>query len=156
MRIRMSDKKAASYPFKANIRSVRVFGNYVYVAGKQDSTEGIWRFPFVGIDSVGTPELFFSISSVYGVGKASVYAITFNSAGDLYAGTDAADAVLIIHPTGASEPLYPGLIVPQPISFAWTSGTDPFLYFSRSGSTNSHTLIRVNTATTSAPNYGVQ
>jgi hypothetical protein len=62
-----------------------------------------------------------------------------------------------VHPDGTFEPFYPGLLLPQPVAFAWGKGS--IMYMSRGGSVNPTILQSINmqTATTpftSAPYYG--
>ncbi len=152
-RIKSTERSVKPFPFTGAVRSVRVFGNYLYLGGKRDSLEKVWRYRIFSADSVGPEEEYFNLSAVYGVNMGGVYAITFNSDGDMYVGTDAADGIRLVHPGGTSEPMYPPLIAPQPIGFAWGSGST--LYYSRGGAAATHVIIWVNAEKTSAPYYGV-
>lgn len=143
-----------SFPFVANVRSVRVFSGAVYAAGLVDTVEGVWKFPIFSSDSLSPGQLYFNNTAYYLGSSKPVYAVTFSSDGDMYVGTDGADGILIVHPGGAVEPLYPGLLSPTPITFAWGKSTE--LYAARQGTVTSHRIIRINTLKQSAPYYGRQ
>ncbi len=147
-------KASKSFPFVANLRTARVYKGYLYVGGKVDPVEGVWRFPIVSADSLGAAEKYFDLSARPGYGQngPGVYAITFNTDGDMYVGTDGPDAILIVHPNGTAEPLYPGLFQPQTLLFAWGKGST--LYAVRSGLGVSHVILKINTQKTGAPYYG--
>lgn len=153
-RIRPSDKNVKSFPFVGNIRSVRVYNDYVYVAANVDSSSGIYRFKIVDADSIGPAEKYFELTGKpgYVYNGYSALAITFNSDGDMYVGTNGPDAMLLVRPDLTYEQYYPGLFKPDAINFAWGKGST--LYVSRGGLTSSHVIISVNTLKTSAPYYG--
>ncbi|MGE5313233.1 MAG: IPT/TIG domain-containing protein [Acidobacteriota bacterium] len=156
-RFKVSDKSVATYPFTALLRSVRVFNGYVYVAGKQDSTEGVWRFKLNADGSLGAAELFFNLSAQpgYMYNGPTANAITFNKKGEMYLGTSGADAILLVAPDGKSaQSYYPGLFTPSTISFAWGKGST--LYAARGGDAAVKTIIKINTLEEGAPYYGAQ
>lgn len=142
------------FPFVANVRTVRVFSGAVYAGGLVDTVEGVWKFPIISSDSLGPGQIYYNNSAHYVTSSPLVYAVTFSSDGDMYVGTDGADGILIVHPGGAVEPLYPGLISPTPITFAWGKGTE--LYVARQGTVATHRIIKINTLKQSAPYYGRQ
>lgn len=150
------------FPFEATIRSVRVFNNSLYVGGAKDATEGVWSFPIISSDSLGSPALYFDMSQNYP--GASVNAITFSADGDLYIGSTVnignPVAIVTVHQDKTSEELYPGLIKtslindagsdadPDIETFAW--GTDNFLYFTQ----RAFTIFKLNMQELGAPHYG--
>ncbi|MDP1678276.1 MAG: IPT/TIG domain-containing protein [Bacteroidota bacterium] len=153
--------KGFFFASNANVRSVRIYKDFLYVGGKVDSIEGVWRAPIDGSGSLGTFQKYFDLSAQpgYSYNGANVTAITFNSDGDLYIGTNGKDGILLVHsssPTTA-EPFYSGLFVAnaENYSFAWGSGTT--LYVTRRNNaiiTISQILIKINTQKQSAPYYG--
>ncbi|MDZ7288568.1 MAG: IPT/TIG domain-containing protein [candidate division KSB1 bacterium] len=150
------DKSVKSFPFKANVRSVRVFDNYVYLAGNRDGKEKVWRMRIVSADEVGAEEEYFDFSATpAGATGAGIYAITFAADGDMYLGTDANEAMFVVHPNKSYEPLYPGLFQPKSLVFAWGKGTELYVTRERTA-TAAQTIIRVNTLKNSAPYYGRQ
>ncbi len=144
------DKTIKSFPFTANIRAVRVIENYLYVGGKRDSLEKVWRFPILSADSLGPVEEYYNLSSYYTPNGPGVQSINFAADGDLYIGTDGADGIIVVHPSKAAEPLYPGLFTPSMVSLAWGKGN--FQYGSRS--VNSPALLKINMLKPGAPYYG--
>jgi hypothetical protein len=66
------NKTVKAFPFVGTARSVRVYSGYLYVGGKRDSLEKVWRFPIV-VDSLGAEEEYFNISSVYGPNSSGVF-----------------------------------------------------------------------------------
>jgi len=147
------DKSIKTVPFKANVRAVRVYNNYLYLGGKRDSLEKVWRLPLVA-DTLGAEEEYFNFSSVYGANGPGVYSLTFSTDGYMYIGTNGADGIVLVRPDRTSEPLYPGLFAPTTVSLAWGQGA--YLYVGKSKSTIDSTsnIFRVNTLKEGAPYYG--
>jgi hypothetical protein len=154
------NKDLVQYPFTANLRTVRVFDNALYVGGLQGSTEGVWKFTIDNEHNIGSPELFFNLTELSAAAK--VNAITFSADGDMYVGTNReTDAIIIVHPDKSSESLYPGVIAAKTdiSTFSWFPGE--FLYFSRSATLDSEgsvllapTVFKLNMQKTGAPYYG--
>lgn len=156
------DGSFKTFPFQANVRSVRVFNNNLYVGGNKDGSEGVWSFPIISSDSIGASSLYYNVSQNYS--GASVNAITFSADGDLYIGstvnTNNPAAIITVHPDKTSEELYAGLIKtslvndansganPDIEAFAW--GTDNFLYFTQRG----FTIFKLDMQKLGAPHYG--
>ncbi|OGU76372.1 MAG: hypothetical protein A2W11_13870 [Ignavibacteria bacterium RBG_16_35_7] len=141
------DKSVTAFPFDANLRTVKIFNNSVYVGGIQNSIEGIWKLDILLDGTLGSSEEYFNFSNSYSGKK--VNAITFAQDGDLYIGTDAEQQIIIVHPNKEFEPLYSGLLKPSEVlSFAWDNSTN--LYYSRAAGVDSTqneitpTIIRMN------------
>jgi hypothetical protein len=166
-RIRLDNKNVKSFPFAGTVRSVRVFNDAVYLAGRRDDAEKIWRVPILSADEVGPEEEYFDFSAKY---TGTVLAITFAADGDLYIGTDAPESIVLVHPDKSSEALYDGLfptpalafvrvsLFPTPaLSFAWDTGN--FLYVTQQANPNANpkipqTILKVNMQKKGAPYYG--
>ncbi len=153
-----ADKNLKPFPFKANVRSVRIFNGHVYLAGNREGQEKVWRLPIVSADVLGPEEEYYDYSANYG---GNVWALTFAADGDMYLGTDAAEAILVVHPNKTVEPLYSGLFVPKTLLFAWGKSTELFVAREKTidGSANiiaSQTILRINMQKESAPYYGRQ
>jgi IPT/TIG domain len=144
------DKNVKTFPFVGTIRAARVYNGFLYVGGKRDSLEKIWRLPIVSADSLGAVEEYFNLSSLYGANSFGVQALTFAADGDLYVGTDASDGIVVVHPNGTSEPLYPGVIESACSAIAWGSGNE--VYQARTGS--APTLVRIDLEKAGAPYFG--
>lgn len=142
------DTTVKAFPFTCNARSMRVYNGYLYVGGKVDTTEGVWRAQIINSDSLGAFESYYNFSATYS--GYVVNAVTFAADGDMYIGTDAAAAVVIVHPNKSAEPLYPGLFSPTTLLFTW--GKDDDMYLIRS--VNTPQLIRSTMLKTGAPYYG--
>jgi hypothetical protein len=146
------DRSVMGFPFAGIIRAIRVFNGYVYAGGRRGNAEKVWRLPIVSADSLGAEEEYFNFSSVSVTGI--ITAITLDTGGDLYIGTDAKDGIVIVHPTKASEPLYPGVILPRTVSLCWGNGTDLFQSRTSSAAGVASTLVRINMLKSGAPYYG--
>ena len=155
------NKEVKSFPFVGTLRSVRVFGNSLFVAGKKDDIEGVWKFQIISSDSLSSPELYFDLSQYTNEASAVINTITFSADGDLIVGTTKeVDPIVIIHPDKSIEPLYPGVIPLRTdvVNFAW--GTGEFLYFNRPGVVDGEAIIhkpglmKLNMQEAGAPYYG--
>ena len=134
------DKSVEAFPFEANVRALRFFDGYLYAAATRDNASGIWRWPVAGGEP-GEAERYFDVTGANG---AEALALAFATNGDLFVGTNGADPVLLVEPGGEGSVLYPGLLLPSAVSFAW--GDAPNLYMVQ-GRTDTTTpdLIRINT-----------
>lgn len=149
-----SSEVAADYP-SVGIKAVRVFNDYVYVGGDSTGYQCIWRNQIISADSLGPKEVYFDWSTK--VGPASdVLSITFATDGDMYVGTNAPEAVIIVHPDKSYEPLYPGALEPESYALCWGNGQ--YLYINRrSTDPAKKRIIRTNMLDKEgAPYYGRQ
>jgi streptogramin lyase len=145
-----ADKSVKAFAFACNARSIRVYSGYVYVGGLVGTTEeGVWRAQIINADSLGAFEKYCDFSAAY---SGKVNAITFAADGDMYIGTDAAEAIIVVHPSKTAEALYPGLFTPATLLFAWGKTDD--MYAVRS--VNTPKLIKITMLKNGAPYYGVQ
>ena len=145
-------KVIKAFPCTGTLRAIRVYNNAVYVGGKRDSLEKVWKFPIIGTDSLDAEQEYFNLSSVYGANGSSVNAMTFSLDGDLYIGTDNAEGIRLVHPSKASEAYYSGLIKGTTVSITWGKGTD--LFQSRSSIPGPASSVKINTQKAGAPYYG--
>jgi len=155
-------KNVKAFPFTGIVRSVRVFNNFLYVGGLQDGTEGVWRFPIINPDSLGTAELYYDYKAVYPTG--AILGITFSADGDLYIGTGGVETIVVVKTDKSSQVLFSGVLNPLNKSlfnsFYWGSGV--YLYFIRQAmdaadaATAPVAIIKVNTKNTlgGAPYFG--
>lgn len=119
----------ASYP-STYIKAIKVYNGYVYVGGldKTASHQYVWRNQIISDDQLGPNEVYFDWSAKVDA-ISEVSSLTFSADGDLYIGTSAEAAIMIVHPDGTFEPLYPGVI--QPTSYAMAWGPGQYLYINR-------------------------
>ncbi len=145
------DKTINGFPFVGDVRSVRIFNNYVYLAGGRESVEKIWRLQIISADELGPEEVYFDFSAAYP--GYFTKAITFDKNGDLYVGTDAPESIIVVHADGTHEGLYFGLFHSSTISFAWGTGT--YLYATREGSGDfPQTILKIQMLKEGAPYFG--
>jgi hypothetical protein len=142
------DKSVKQFPFTCNARSMRVYNGYLYVGGKVDTTEGVWRAQIINPDSLGTFEKYFDFTAKYP--GYVVNAVTFAADGDMYIGTDNPSALIVVHPSKVAEPVYPGLFTPSTLLFTWGNADD--LYMIRT--VNNPRLLKVTMLKNGAPYYG--
>lgn len=149
------DRSVKAFSFVANVRSVRVYDNYVWLGARVDTVEGVWRFRIISADSLGPVEKYFDFTANYPVRGAGVFAITFSADGYMFVGTDGPAGIILVHPNRSWESFYPGLLRPKSVAFAWGKGTELYVTRERfAGSTPA--LIRINTLKAGAPYYGRQ
>ena len=142
------DKTIKAFPFTCNARAMRVYNGYLYVGGKVDTTEGVWRAPIISADSLGTFEQYYNFSASYP--GFIVNAVTFAADGDMYIGTDAPAAVVIVHPSKVGRAAVSGAV--QPVHVAVHVGCRRRMYLIRS--VNTPQLIKVTMLKNGAPYYG--
>jgi len=87
-----------SYTFVGNVRSLRVFNDYLYFAARTADGEKIWRAQ-ISPSGLGTPEVYFDFSLAYPT--CTPRAITLSSDGVLYIGTDAPYGIVVVDPAKA-------------------------------------------------------
>ena len=145
--------KIAEYP-NVHIKAIRVFGNHVYVGGlnRDNNLHYIWRNEIITDSEMSPREVFFEWSANVD-STSEIMSMAISEDGDLVVGTNAEIGILIIHPDGSSEPLYPGVLEPPGFSMTW--GNDTNLYVARhSDDATKRRIIRINMLKKSAPYYG--
>jgi hypothetical protein len=143
------DKSVQAFPFVGDVRSVRVYNGYLYVGGKRDSLEKVWRFAITG-DNLGAEEEYFNVSSVYGANSFGVYGLTFDTDGNLYVGTNASAGILLVKPNKSSESYYTGVVSGNTVYLTWGKGSNLF----QGKVVTTKTIVKINTQKASAPYYG--
>ncbi len=154
------DKKVTTvmqYP-NVYIRAVRVYNNYLYVAGTYSGTdpaqpiEGLWRNEIItGSETLGNTELVFDFGKNF-ISK-KILSMAIDEDGDIYLGTDADAAIVVVHPNGSFDPLYPGVLGPEIYSMTWGNG--PFLYFTQKNEDPAkRKVLRLNMRKNTAPYFG--
>ncbi|MDD8016823.1 MAG: IPT/TIG domain-containing protein [Bacteroidota bacterium] len=134
-------KNVKKFPFPGIIHSVRVFNGALYVSNESstDSTKAVYQIPMNTADtSLGTAVKYFDLSATVGNKTNIVFGITFDSQGNLYAGTDAPAGIYVVATDKSVQPLYNSLVGPNCQYLAW--GNDSYLY-----------AVRVKASSTSRP-----
>ncbi|GEM_PF-323611 len=150
-------KDVTAFPIDYTISSLRFYKGYLYVAGKKDGEEAIYRYKINSNLSLGSKEKYFDVGAKYGLNKIQIGAITFTENDDLIVGTDQSDSFIVVTGGGTASSLYPGLISPSVKSLSW--GTKKNLFYIREYTDAGailHTLVRVDMQKLSAPYYGRQ
>ena len=148
-------KDTTGFSIDFSVTSVRVYNDYLYLAGKSSTEEAVYRYKINSNRSLGTKEKYFDIGAKYGLGKINVSSITFSADGDLILGTDQTDSMIFITSGAAASTLYPGLISGAVKSLSW--GTKKNLFYVREYTEAGavyHSLIRVDMQKLSASYYG--
>jgi hypothetical protein len=146
-----STAKVDTYP--VTLAALRVYGGYVYVAGKNTTTgeQKIWRSQIQG-ETLGTKEVVLDVAAATWLEGARINAITFSQDGDMYLATDhAGDSMFVLRPDGSHEVLYPGLLAPSIYAISWGEGN--LLFAVQQLSTTSN-LIKIDVGKKGAPYYG--
>jgi hypothetical protein len=141
-----------TYSFNGNLRSVRFFNGYLYVAGARDNIEKVWRFVVDSNGDLVAEEEYFNLTARNPA--VIINTMTFSSDGMLYLGTNKkTDPIIEVKPDRTASDFYPGIIpASDVISFYWPQGH--FLYFIRKADTRDQTVIRLNMLKNGAPYYG--
>lgn len=154
-------KITTAFAVDFTVTALRVYNGYVYVAGKKDGEEAIYRYKINSETSLGNKEKYFDIGAKYGLGKVNVGALAFSADGELVLGTDQANALIVVNSAGTATDLYAGLISPSVRSIAW--GTKKNMFYVRdysettsTGSQSINYLMRIDMQKLSAPYYGIQ
>ena len=143
----------AGYP-NTYIKAVRVFEGYVYVGGNDNTAnhQFVWRNQILPDNKLGQNEVYFDWGTNIDP-TSEILSIAFSADGDMYVGTNAESAIIIVHSDGAFEPLYPGVLEPTSNSLSW--GGKQYLYVARrSDDAKKRRVIKINMLKEGAPYYG--
>ena len=150
-----------------NLKSLRVYNGYVYVAGEYSGTDanetkkGVWRNKITSsTGDLDVLELAFNWSDFAGEFGANILSLTFDIDGGMYIGADAEAAITIIFPNadgnyvnGETKTLYPEVLKPESTALCWDNGN--YLFVNRKGPLDEDKrLIRVTMPKKGAPYYG--
>jgi hypothetical protein len=144
-----------------NIRAVRVYDGYLYVAGEYSGddptvpTQAIWRNEITSADGeLGDSEVVYDWSAGP-YAYADITTLTFSADGATYIGVSGAEVIVVLETDGSIEPLYPGVLEPVTYYLTWGDGT--FLYCNRRASAaENRAILKINVLREGAPYYGRQ
>lgn len=156
------DKTVTQYSFLGTLYDLRIFNNDLYVSATKDNIEGVWKIPLLPNGDLGTPELYFDLSTIRLDTK--ITAITFSSDGELILGlSKGPNPLIVVRPDKSYYDLYPDIIgAYSVVSIYWPSNSSS-LYFSRGEYKDpvdptkyiySQSTIRVEMLKNGAPYFG--
>jgi len=135
------NKNVKKFTVNGTVNALNVAGNSLYVASTTDK-ELIWKMDIISADSLGTPELYFDLSTQID-SLIKVIDIAAAQDGDLYLGTNkSSDPVYVIHPDKSFAELYPGLINSAVYSMVWGNGN--FIYMTNVVNSINTTVLKIN------------
>lgn len=145
--------------YSIDLKSVRVYEGYLYVAGADESLseQKILRYQINNDGSLGSEELVLDAAAQDWLSGVMITAITFSANGEMYLGTDGyPDALFLFDPlTNQHEVVYPGLIIPKIHALNWGEGK--FLFATQqSTKDNTSNVIKIDLNKFGAPYYGRQ
>ncbi|MGC8594818.1 MAG: IPT/TIG domain-containing protein [Candidatus Kryptoniota bacterium] len=90
-------KQVKSFAFNGNVRGLRVYNGYLYIAAIVGGNSQIYRAQIVG-DSITTPQVYFNMSGV----NANATSLTFSNSGNMYVGLDGGAGLIVVPPGGST------------------------------------------------------
>jgi len=175
-RVTLGTKAAKGFAFKGDVRALKIYNDYLYVAALRDGQEKIFRFP-VNESGLGAEEEYYNFSTKYP--ERVVTAMLISAAGRIYLGNNAKNPeeahgkvngfpILVVNTDKTEsvmfEPMLPDTKFAGPVvSMAWGSGD--YFYYTRSKldktapdgtKSTAHTqeIIKVTVRELGAPYYG--
>jgi hypothetical protein len=127
----------------------------VYVALSDPLKGGVWRNQILSAaGEIGPSERVLDWSATGAYSSSAIFDIAFAADGDLFIATDRdPDPVLVVHPDGTRESLYPGYLTAPATSLAWGNGN--YLYINKSDQFHQG-VVRVIIGKNGAVTYGRQ
>jgi len=148
------DKTYAEFEYDNEVKSLRVFDNYLYAISNSEAGDDVVRFQIFSSDSLGAPESVFNFSNNVGDPTIAANSLTFSADGDMYIGTNASDGVMVVYLDGSFGTWYEGLILPDIISFTWTTGTNVFATRKAVEGISEQSIYKIDMERAGAPEYG--
>ena len=138
-----------------DIRSLRVVGEYLYVAIEDTENGGVWRNQILSADGqLGPSERILDWKTSGAYSSSAIFDMAFAADGDLFIATDRdPDPVLIVHTDGSRESLYPGYLEAPAASLVWGNGN--YLYVNKSDQFHQG-VVRVIIGRSGAATHGRQ
>ncbi len=139
-----------SFEFEPNVNALKVYNGYLYISGSSETSEDIYRMQIISSDSLGAPEVVFSLSSNLAMGVIA-NVITFSADGQMFLGTNDVDPIKFVNPDGSFGDQYVGVLSPEMISFTWGMGDELFVTMANE---SAQTIYSVNMQKSGAPQFG--
>lgn len=136
------NKDVKKFTISGNCNALRVTANTIYAVASDNNKELIWKIPVISADSLGTPELYFDVSS--GIDSLiKISDIVVDQDGYLYIGTDKeTDPIYVIHPDKSFEIFYSGIFNSAVYSLVW--GNDKYVYMSNTIKSVNTTIFKID------------
>ncbi len=131
------DKSIRQFAFEPDVSDLVVAGNTLYAAALDQGQSQAYRIAILPNGDLGTSEV------LYDAADARVHALAVAASGEVIVGTDAPDPLYVVQADGSADVLYPGILAPAAVSFAWGSGTTLFMTRGKTDSTTPN-LIKAN------------
>ena len=147
------------------IKAVRVFAPYVYVATRYTGTDplipvwAIWRNRIESISgSLANKELFFDWARSGDFAALPISSMAIDEQGNVYVGTNSttlATPLLIVRSDGsATEALYSGILDPSAERLVWGNGNSLYLSRGSVSAIRDRRVLRIDLGKKGAPDYG--
>ena len=141
-----------------NIKALRVFGGYLYVAvATPAASAGVWKSQI--LDNAGTLGANVRVLTWSAAGgtypSSGVTSMTIAADGTIYVGTDNnSNPILAVPPVGTPASLYPGVLSPPATQLVWGNGQ--YLYCNRESTSGSvpRRIIRIAMGKNGATDFG--
>lgn len=158
IRIKSDQSAETVYNLGIDLKSVRVYDEYLYTVGsKQNLTEQkILRFKINSDGSLGSEEIVLDAEGEAWLAGKTINAITFSADGVMYLGTTASpDALFEFDPESKShQVIYPGLIAADIYALHWDSGN--FLFATQQQKNGESNILKIDMRKQGAPYFGRQ
>ncbi|MBX2976789.1 MAG: IPT/TIG domain-containing protein [Ignavibacteriaceae bacterium] len=158
------DKSVKTFPSPAFVvRGVRVYNGYLYLSGRKDNKEGIWRAEILPNEDLGAIEPYFDFAAAGYSGDATSLAVSTD--GVFYLGVNTqlnagVEHIIVVRADGTSNILYPGVLEPKMKSkcqsLFWGPGQNIYYVRQIANPTEppKEAIVEVYIGKTSAPYFG--
>lgn len=144
-----------------NIFDMRIVNDYIYVLANYTGSRrgmaarGLFKSQILGNGQLGEESTVFDWDQAGEYAEDKFLSFTISEDGDFYVGCANADPILIVHPDGTFEPLYPSLLIPSGATLLWGNGKNLFMVRGNDGGIfEGGRLFRIRLTKNGAPYYG--
>lgn len=143
-----------SFAFEPRVNSMKVYGDYLYVAGETATEHAVWRFKINSASDLGPAEKYFDFTTNFPIATYGIKSIFFSNDGDLFIGTTGTQTIIRVKPDKSFSNWYPGILYSPVVYATWGPGN--VLYYVRGfiADKQTQTIIRVDMERPGAPYYG--
>jgi photosystem II stability/assembly factor-like uncharacterized protein len=99
-------KETTIFPVSTSIKKLRIYDDYLYaIVNNADSIDQIWRYKIYSSDSLGAPELYFTMSSITTNKPAEIFDFVLDDKNDLIVCSNTSDVIDIVYSDGSFKPI---------------------------------------------------